>query len=164
VAQTKKKTAKKAVKKVTKAVKKTVKKVIAKATKAVKAQAKAGAKTKMSTAPKTSAPQMKKFSSATVPSKMITPLDDRIIVAVEPAPETTAGGIIIPGSVNARPSRGTVMAKGRGRRNKKGVVRPLDVNIGDVVLFPEFAGQKIEMGSKEFLILREDEILAISIA
>lgn len=115
---------------------------------------------------------MKKTSSATVPKKKpallvpnsFQPLDDRIIISVEAAAEKTAGGIIIPGNASERPSRGTVLAAGPGKRNKKGVVRPLDVNVGDVVIFPQFAGQKIEIGADEFLILREEEILGITTA
>lgn len=117
---------------------------------------------------KATASAMKKTSSQlplarTIPSAF-KPLDDRIIISIEPAAEKTAGGIIIPGSASERPSRGTVLAKGPGRRNKKGVLRPLDVNVGDMVLFPQFAGQKIEIGAEEFLILREEEILGITTA
>lgn len=92
------------------------------------------------------------------------PLDDRLIVAVDAPAEKTAGGIIIPGNASERPSRGTVLAAGPGKRNKKGMLRPLDVIVGDQVIFPQFAGQKIEIGSDEFLILRENEILAIATA
>jgi chaperonin GroES len=123
-------------------------------------------KKKKTAAPK-AAPKkvMKKTSSkpAARPSSF-KPLDDRLIVRVEPAAEKTAGGIIIPGTAGERPFRGKVMAKGPGRRSKKGLLRPLDVNVGDMVLFPQYAGQKIEIDAEEFLILREEEILAISIA
>ncbi len=105
----------------------------------------------------------KKNATPRIPNSF-KPLDDRIIISVEPMAEKTAGGIIIPGSVSERPSRGTVLATGPGRRNKKGVVRPLDVNVGDTVLFPQFAGQKIEIGADEFLILREEEVLGIQLA
>jgi chaperonin GroES len=64
--------------------------------------------------------------------------------------------------VSARPNRGTVLAKGRGRRGKKGVLRPLDVNVGDQVLFPDFAGTKIQIDGEEFLILREEDLLGIA--
>jgi chaperonin GroES len=117
---------------------------------------------------------MKKSSFATAVVKKTTattripnafkPLDDRLIISVEPMAEKTAGGIFIPGTVSERPSRGTVLAIGPGRRNKKGVVRPLDVSVGDTVLFPQFAGQKIEIGADEFLILREEEVLGIHLA
>ncbi len=124
-------------------------------------------------APKKSAakaPVMKKSSSPNLAKAKITqpfhdnftPLDDRIVVAVEEQSEKTAGGIIIPGNVNARPNRGTVLAKGRGRRGKKGVIRPLDVNVGDHVLFPEFAGTKIQIDGAEFLILREEDLLGVA--
>lgn len=150
MAQTKKK---KIVKKAAK--KSVVKKAAKKPAMKMKPMKKAALKT---------APMKKPSSLSAIPSKMITPLDDRIIVAVDQMPEKTQGGIIIPGVVAERPNRGTVMAAGPGRRNKKGVVRPLDVNVGDVVLFPQYAGQKIEIGANEFLILREEEILGISIA
>jgi chaperonin GroES len=121
-------------------------------------------------APKKTAPKkpVKKTSSQSKPaprtSAAFKPLDDRLIVQVEAAAEKTAGGIIIPGTAGERPFRGKVLAKGPGRRNKKGLLRPLDVNVGDMVLFPQYAGQKIEIGAEEFLILREEEVLAISIA
>lgn len=89
------------------------------------------------------------------------PIEDRVLIAVEEASETTAGGIIIPGNVESRPHRGTVLAKGPGRRGKKGQIRPLDVNVGDHVLFPEHAGSKIQIAGDNFLILREDELLGI---
>lgn len=105
-------------------------------------------------APK-SAPVMKNHSSR------FAPLDDRIVISPEKMSEVTAGGIIIPGSRDERPNRGTVLAKGPGRRSKKGVIRPLDVNVGDRVLFPEFAGTKIQIDGDEFLILREEDLLGI---
>lgn len=92
------------------------------------------------------------------------PLNDRLLVAIEAAETKTAGGIIIPGTVSEKPFRGKVLAKGPGRRNKKGALRPLDVNVGDQIVFPQYAGTKIEISGDEFLILREEEILAISIA
>lgn len=91
----------------------------------------------------------------------ITPLEDRIVVTVNGPSETTAGGIIIPGSVASRPSRGTVLAKGRGKRNKKGQLRPLEVEVGDEVLFGEYAGTKLTLEGDEVLILREEEILGL---
>lgn len=94
-------------------------------------------------------------------SKSLTPLDDRLLVTVEAPAETTAGGIIIPGTMSERPSRGTVVASGRGRRGKKGNLRPLDVEVGDTVLFGEYAGMKIEIDGQELLILREEEVLGI---
>ena len=108
------------------------------------------------------APPSKKVTlkAATVTS-VITPLDDRVVVAPQPAEEVTAGGLIIPGTIDSRPSRGTVLAKGRGRRTKKGAFLPLDVNVGDEVLFGEFAGTKLTVAGNEILILREEDLLGI---
>ncbi len=92
---------------------------------------------------------------------VLTPLDDRILVAIDGAASMTAGGLYIPDSAADRPSRGQVLAKGRGRRNKKGQIRPLDVQVGDKVLYAAFSGTKITVGGDELLILREDEVLGI---
>jgi chaperonin GroES len=101
------------------------------------------------------------IASDSISTTAFKPIEDRVLIAVEEAGETTAGGIIIPGNVESRPHRGTVLAKGPGRRGKKGQIRPLDVNVGDHVLFPEHAGSKIQIGGDDFLILREDELLGI---
>jgi chaperonin GroES len=91
----------------------------------------------------------------------LTPLDDRVVIAPTVAGNKTAGGLIIPDSATQKPIRGTVLAKGRGHRNKKGKLRPLDVNVGDEVLFAEFAGTKITFDGNEFLILREADVLGV---
>lgn len=109
----------------------------------------------------TSASPVAKFSQASL-QKILTPLDDRLLIFVEGASEKTAGGIIIPGSVAQRPNRGKVLATGRGRRSKKGLLRPLDVNVGDVILFPEHAGTPVTLQGSELLILREEEVLGIT--
>jgi chaperonin GroES len=106
-------------------------------------------------------PAAKKVKARSALNNRLTPLDDRLLVAVEGPSEKTAGGILIPGSVVDRPNRGTVLAKGRGRRNKKGSLRPLDVSEGDTVLFPEFSGTKITIDGQELLILREEDVLGI---
>lgn len=89
------------------------------------------------------------------------PLKDRLLVEVEGPSDVTAGGIIIPGSVSERPNQGCVVAAGTGRRNKKGQLRPLDVHVGDRVLFAQFAGTNVMLNQKEYLILREEEVLGI---
>jgi chaperonin GroES len=94
-------------------------------------------------------------------TSFLTPLDDRILVQPDEAMTQTPGGLFIPDSASERPSRGTVMATGRGRRNKKGQLRPLDVNVGDQVLFAEYAGTKINFSNATVLILREEDILGI---
>ncbi|MCB0407198.1 MAG: co-chaperone GroES [Bdellovibrionales bacterium] len=93
---------------------------------------------------------------------LFTPLDDRLIVRFEAPSETTAGGIIIPSSVSGdRPDRGEVIAVGRGHRDNKGRIKPMDVQMGDQVLFSTYAGQKITMASADVYILRESDILGI---
>jgi len=94
--------------------------------------------------------------------RLISPLEDRVIVRPDQRPDMTAGGLFIPGTADTgRPVRGQVLAAGRGRRNKKGQLRPLDVEVGDRVVYAEWAGTSAEIGGLEVLILREDEILAI---
>ncbi len=128
------------------------KKVVAKKPVAKKAVSKKAAPKKAKPVAATKA--VKKWST-------LTPLDDRLLVAVDGPAEKTAGGIIIPGTVAERPEQGTIVASGRGRRNKKGQVRPLDVGVGDKVLFAKYAGTKVELEGTELLILREEEVLGI---
>lgn len=125
------------------------KKIVKKAVKTAKAVA------------KRPAPSAKPVKAAKINFSLI-PLDDRVLVAAEGPSETTAGGIIIPGNAAQRPNRGRVLAAGRGKRNKKGQVRPLDVNVGDMVLYPEFSGTAITLNGEEFLILREEEVLGVT--
>jgi chaperonin GroES len=93
-------------------------------------------------------------------SSVLTPIEDRIIVMVSSAEKVTAGGIIIPETAQVSGNlRGVVVAVGKGKRNKKGAVRPLDVKKGDEVLFSEFVGTKTDLDGQEVCILRESEIL-----
>lgn len=94
-------------------------------------------------------------------SAFLSPLDDRLVVLPEEAPTKTAGGLIIPGGASDRPARGEVVAKGPGRRSKKGKLRPLDVKVGDQVLFAEYSGTKLTFEGKDVLILREEDVLGI---
>ncbi len=94
---------------------------------------------------------------------LFSPLDDRVLVQREGAAQVTAGGIIIPDSVSAgeRPNQGLVIAVGRGHRDKKGRLRPLDVKKGDHVMFAAFAGSEVQIVGDELLVLRESEIIAV---
>jgi chaperonin GroES len=100
------------------------------------------------------------LSSAQI-SKILTPLDDRLVVIPEAQATQTAGGIFIPTTVSGRPSRGQVLAIGRGRRTKKGKVLPLDVQVGDDVMFAEYSGTKLSLAGRDVLILREEDVLGI---
>jgi chaperonin GroES len=95
-------------------------------------------------------------------SLVFSPLDDRVVVQPVEASNVTAGGIIIPDSVNEKPQMGTVVAVGRGHRSAKGRVRPVDVKVGDRVLFPKYAGDQIEVDGQKLLILREADVLGVT--
>jgi chaperonin GroES len=89
----------------------------------------------------------------------LTPLHDRVIVKRIEEKETVKGGIIIPDSAKEKPMEGEVIAVGSGKR-EKGERIPLDVKPGDRVLFGKYGGTEIKLDGEEFLILREEEILA----
>jgi chaperonin GroES len=89
----------------------------------------------------------------------ITPLHDRVIVKRIEDKETAKGGIIIPDSAKEKPQEGEVIAVGAGKR-EKGERVPLDVVVGDRVLFGKYGGSEIKIDGEEMLILREEEILA----
>lgn len=92
----------------------------------------------------------------------IRPLYDRIVVKrSEESEQTTAGGLIIPDSAKEKPQRGEVVAVGNGKKTEDGKTIPLDVKVGDKILFGKYSGSDIKIGSEEFLIMREDEVLAI---
>jgi chaperonin GroES len=89
----------------------------------------------------------------------ITPLHDRVLVRRLEEKEVVKGGIIIPDSAKEKPQEGEVVAVGNGRR-EKGELIPLDVKPGDRILFGKYSGNDIKIDDEEFLILKEDEILA----
>lgn len=95
-------------------------------------------------------------------SKKIRPLHDRVAVRREEEEETSAGGIVLPGSAKEKPNRGVVVALGTGKVLENGEVRPLDVKLGDVVVFGKYAGSDtIEVDGEELVILSESDIKAI---
>ena len=89
------------------------------------------------------------------------PLRDRILVERIEEQEQRIGGIIIPDTAKEKPQEGRVVAVGKGRVNDKGEVFPLDVKAGDTVLFGKYAGSEIKIDGREYLILREDEVLGV---
>jgi chaperonin GroES len=91
----------------------------------------------------------------------VRPLRDRILVTRLEEGEQRVGGIIIPDSAKEKPQQGKVVAIGRGRVNDKGEVFPLDVQVGDTVLFGKYTGTDIKIDNVEYLILREEEILGV---
>ena len=91
----------------------------------------------------------------------VRPLHDRIIVRRLEEGEQTSRGIIIPDSAKEKPQRGTVFAVGAGKISDEGVRRPLDVKAGDLILFGKYTSQEIKLDGTEYLIMREDEVLAV---
>ena len=88
------------------------------------------------------------------------PLNDRVLVKRMDAEEKTAGGLYIPDNAKEKPSRGEVIAVGPGK-TENGVLVPLQVKVGDTVLFTKYAGTEIKVDGVEHMIMREDDILAI---
>ena len=91
----------------------------------------------------------------------IRPLHDRIIVERLEEETTTAAGIIIPDTAKEKPQQGSVIAVGKGKVTEDGKVLPLDVKVGDKVLFGKYSGTDIKLEGKEYLMMREDDILGV---
>jgi chaperonin GroES len=91
----------------------------------------------------------------------IRPLHDRVIVRRSPEERTSAGGIVIPDSAAEKPIQGEVLAIGRGKLLDNGEVRPLDVKVGDRVLFGKYSGTEVKLAGDEFLVMREEDIMGI---
>ncbi len=89
------------------------------------------------------------------------PLHDRVIVKRLDNERTTASGIVIPESAAEKPDQGEVVAVGPGKRTEDGKVLPVDLKVGDKVLFGKYAGQTVKVDDEELLVIREDEILAV---
>jgi chaperonin GroES len=90
----------------------------------------------------------------------ITPLHDRVLVRRLEEKETVKGGIIIPDTAKEKPQEGEVIAVGAGKINEKGDRVALDVKVGDRILFGKYSGNDIKIDDEEYMILKEDEILA----
>ena len=86
----------------------------------------------------------------------IRPLADRVLVEAAPAEQKTAGGIIIPDTAKEKPQRGTVIAVGNGKKDE-----PMTVKAGDIVLYGKYSGTEINYEGKDYLIMKESDILAI---
>jgi len=91
----------------------------------------------------------------------IRPLQDRILVQRSEEEEKTAGGIIIPDSAKEKPQEGTVVAVGKGKVLENGKTVPVEVAVGDRILFGKYAGNEVTLDGDDFVILREDDILAV---
>jgi chaperonin GroES len=91
----------------------------------------------------------------------IRPLHDRVIVKRLEEERTSAGGIIIPDSATEKPIQGKVLAVGKGKILENGTVRPLDLKIGDKVLFGKYGGTEVKVDGEDLLVMREEDIMAV---
>ena len=91
----------------------------------------------------------------------VTPLHDRVLIARLDEGEQQVGGIIIPDTAREKPQRGTVIAAGKGKLREDGGLTPLDVKVGDTILFGKYSGQDIKIDGEDFLIMKEDEVLGV---
>ena len=90
------------------------------------------------------------------------PLHDRVLIKVLDSEEKTAGGIIIPDTAKEKPQEGEVVAIGPGIKNDQGKLSPLDVKVGDIVLFGKWSGTDVNIDGKEYSIMKEADIMGIS--
>lgn len=91
----------------------------------------------------------------------IKPLHDRIIVEAAPKEERTAGGIILPDTAQEKPQRGKVLAVGPGKRLDSGQLAPVDVKVGDTVLYGKYGGTEVKVNGTDYVILRAEDVLAV---
>ncbi|MCX8048197.1 MAG: co-chaperone GroES [Methylohalobius sp.] len=89
------------------------------------------------------------------------PLHDRVIVKRLEEEKTSPGGIVIPDTAKEKPIKGEVLAVGNGKVLENGDIRPLDVKVGDKVLFGKYAGTEVTVDDQELLVMREDDIMAV---
>jgi len=93
--------------------------------------------------------------------KKIRPLHDRVIVRRLEEERKSAGGIVIPDTAKEKPVQGEVIAVGTGKILEDGKVRPLDVKVGDKILFGKYSGTEVKVGDEELLVMREEDIMGI---
>ena len=90
------------------------------------------------------------------------PLHDRVLNEILDSEEKTSGGIIIPDTAKEKPQEGEVVAVGPGARTENGKITPMDVKVGDIVLFGKWSGTEVKIDSKEYSIMKESDIMGIS--
>jgi chaperonin GroES len=91
----------------------------------------------------------------------LNPLRDRLVVERSEAEEKTSGGILLPDTAKDKPKQGTVVAVGPGRTLDDGSVHPLEVKVGDRILFGAYAGNEVKIGTTEYLVMNESDVLAV---
>ena len=91
----------------------------------------------------------------------IRPLHDRVVVKRVEEETKTAGGIVLPGSAAEKPSEGVILAVGNGKPLDNGQIRPLEVKVGDKVLFGKYSGNEVKVDGEEVIVMREEDIMGI---
>ena len=91
----------------------------------------------------------------------IRPLHDRVIVRRMEEERTSPGGIVLPDAATEKPIQGEVLAVGTGKITDRGDVRPLDVKVGDKVLFGKYSGTEVKLGGEEVVVMREEDIMGV---
>lgn len=101
------------------------------------------------------------FGKRSTVSVAIKPLEDRIVIQQVEAEQTTASGLVIPDSAKEKPQEGKVVAVGPGRVSDSGTRIPVDVSVGDIVIYSKFGGTEIKAAGEEYLVLSSRDILAV---
>ena len=101
------------------------------------------------------------MATASVMKLQLKPLADRVVVKKLEAEEKTAGGIVLPDTAKEKPQQGEVLAVGPGKFDEKGTRQPMEVKVGDKVLFAKYSGTEVKIEGVEYLILAERDILAV---
>ena len=91
----------------------------------------------------------------------IRPLHDRVVVRRKAEETTSPGGIVLPDAATEKPVQGEIIAVGNGKPNSSGDVTPLDVKVGDTVLFGKYSGTEVKIGGEEVLVMREEDIMGV---
>jgi chaperonin GroES len=91
----------------------------------------------------------------------IRPLHDRVVIKRMEEETTSPGGIVIPDSATEKPVRGEVIAVGKGKILENGDVRPLDLKAGDKILFGKYSGTEVKVDDQDYLVMREDDVMAV---
>ena len=91
----------------------------------------------------------------------IRPLHDRVVVRRKEEETTTPGGIVLPGSAAEKPIQGEILAVGKGKILENGDVRPLDVKVGDTVLFGKYSGTEVKLEGDDYVVMREEDVMGV---
>ncbi len=91
----------------------------------------------------------------------IRPLHDRVVIKRMEEERTSPGGIVIPDTATEKPIKGEVIAVGKGKILENGEIRPLDLKTGDKVLFGKYSGTEVKVEGEDFLVMREDDVMAV---